>query len=122
MIELQNIRFSYDRASAPVLQDVSFRLDDGQCAAVLGNNGAGKSTLLKCIDRILRPQAGKVLVDGQDVFSLSGNELARRIADDVHDMTFFPQRGCRALGEALEASVKVRIHPGKQNSHFDLPA
>ena len=80
MIELQNIRFSYDRASAPVLQDVSFRLDDGQCAAVLGNNGAGKSTLLKCIDRILRPQAGKVLVDGQDVFSLSGNELARRIA------------------------------------------
>ena len=79
MIELENIGYAYDR-QRPVLEDVCFRLDDGQCAAVLGNNGAGKSTLLKCIDRILRPQSGRVLVDGKDVFSLPAREMAQKVA------------------------------------------
>ena len=79
MIEVKNLSFSYDK-SAPVLREVSFALRDGECAAVLGNNGAGKSTLLKCIDRILRPQSGQVLIDGRDVFALTGNELARQLA------------------------------------------
>ena len=80
MIELRDIRFGYDKNAPPVLQDINFTLRDGQCAAVLGNNGAGKSTLLKCIDRILRPQSGQVLVDGKDVFTLSGKEMARQVA------------------------------------------
>ena len=80
MIELKNIGFRYDKDAEPVLRDVSFSLSDGQCASVLGNNGAGKSTLLKCIDRILRPEAGQVLIDGQDVFLLSANEMARQVA------------------------------------------
>ena len=80
MIELKNIGFAYDKNAAPVLRDVSFSLADGQCASVLGNNGAGKSTLLKCIDRILRPQSGQVLINGQDVFTLSANEMARQVA------------------------------------------
>ena len=80
MIELKNIGFAYDKNASPVLRDVSFALPDGQCAAVLGNNGAGKSTLLKCIDRILRPQSGQVLIDGQDVFTLTANDMARQVA------------------------------------------
>lgn len=80
MIELRNIGFSYARDAEPVLRDVSFKLEDGHCAAILGNNGAGKSTLLKCIDRILKPQTGSVLIDGQDVFGLSNLEMARKVA------------------------------------------
>lgn len=80
MIELRDIAFSYPGTAAPALRGIGFQLSDGQCAAVLGNNGAGKSTLLKCIDRILRPQAGQVLIDGEDVFTLSGGEMARRVA------------------------------------------
>ena len=79
MIELDRIGYFYEKET-PVLEDVCFSLEDGQCAAVLGNNGAGKSTLLKCIDRILRPQSGRVLVDGRDVFALSAQELARNVA------------------------------------------
>ena len=80
MIELENICYRYERDARTVLQDVSFSLDNGQCGAVLGVNGAGKSTLLKCIDRILTPQSGRVLVDGKDVSALSGHELAREVA------------------------------------------
>ena len=63
MIEVKNLGFAYEKGGEPVLRDVSFSLPDGLCAAVLGNNGAGKSTLLKCIDRILRPQTGQVLIE-----------------------------------------------------------
>lgn len=80
MIELKDIGFAYEKNAEPVLRDVSFTLSDGQCASVLGNNGAGKSTLLKCIDRILHPQTGLVRIDGQDVFSLSAGDMARKVA------------------------------------------
>ena len=69
MIELRDLSFAYGRSMPPVLRNISFRLEDGRVGAILGKNGAGKSTLLKCIDRILRPQSGSVLVDGKDVFS-----------------------------------------------------
>lgn len=80
MVDIKNIRFSYGKNGKKILDDVSFHMEDGQCTAILGINGAGKSTLIKCIDRILRPQGGCVLVDGKDVFSMSGNEMARNIA------------------------------------------
>lgn len=79
MIDVRGISFSYDR-DRNILDSVSFRLENGSVAAVLGNNGAGKSTLLKCIDRILRPREGTVLIDGEDIFALSGSEMARRVA------------------------------------------
>lgn len=80
MVNVQNITFSYGRGCPNTLDHVSFQLEDGQCMAILGNNGAGKSTLLKCIDRIHRPKEGSVLVDGEDVFRMSGSEMAQKIA------------------------------------------
>lgn len=80
MVDIKNIRFAYGKGGSNILNDISFHMDDGQCTAILGVNGAGKSTLLKCIDRILRPQGGSVLVDGKDVFSMGSGEMARNIA------------------------------------------
>ena len=80
MVNVRNICFSYGKNTRPVLDGVSFDLDNGQCMAILGVNGAGKSTLLKCLDRILTPRRGAVLVDGRDVYAMQGNEMARHIA------------------------------------------
>ena len=80
MVNVNNIRFAYSKTSEPILRDISFSLEDGQCMAILGVNGAGKSTLLKCIDRILQPQNGTVYIDGKDVFAMRGNETAQNIA------------------------------------------
>ena len=44
MIQVENLSFSY--GSHPILRNVSFFLEQGECVAVLGNNGAGKSTLV----------------------------------------------------------------------------
>lgn len=80
MVEVKSISFSYAKNARNILDGVSFDVPDGVCTAVLGNNGAGKSTLLKCIDRIIRPSSGSVVVDGKDVFAMSGNEMAQNVA------------------------------------------
>lgn len=80
MVNVKNISFAYSKNSKLILDNVSFDMEDGLCTAILGTNGAGKSTLLKCIDRILQPQEGSVLVDGKNVFSMRSNEMAQNIA------------------------------------------
>lgn len=85
MIEVEDITFSYSRGSKTVLDNVSFEVEPNRCVAVLGTNGAGKSTLLKCMNRILEPSTGRVLLDGVDLHSMTRTEMARNIA-------FVPQR------------------------------
>lgn len=58
------------------LSDVNIRVYKGEFAGIMGPSGAGKSTLLNLISTIDRPTEGSVLIDGQDVFSMSNNQLA----------------------------------------------
>lgn len=78
MIEIKNISYAYGKN--PILFNVSFTAEAGQCVGILGNNGAGKSTLITCINRILTPAGGDVLIDGKSVRDMSRGELARTIA------------------------------------------
>ena len=55
--------------------DVSFDVNEGEILVVMGLSGSGKSTLVRCINRLIEPTAGKVIVDGQDVTSLSVKAL-----------------------------------------------
>lgn len=77
ILSVQGIQFQYPGRS--VLQNISFEVKKGEFLAVLGTNGTGKTTLLKCINRILKPAAGTVLVGSDSVASLSRNALARKI-------------------------------------------
>ncbi|GAB6906533.1 conserved hypothetical protein [Desulfosarcina cetonica] len=77
ILSVANLNFAYN--SHPVLDGVTFSLEKGQLLAILGVNGAGKSTLLKCLNRILRPQAGTILLAGEDLLGLSQNAIARRM-------------------------------------------
>lgn len=77
ILKVNDLEFEYP--SRPVIKDIQFTISQGDFLAVLGVNGAGKSTLLKCINRILKPQSGTVLIGGDDAFDLSRRELAKRI-------------------------------------------
>jgi iron complex transport system ATP-binding protein len=77
MLSVAGVHFQYP--SRPVLRGVSFELPAGQILGVLGVNGAGKSTLLKCLNKILRPEKGNVLLGGEDLLKMSGNEVARML-------------------------------------------
>ena len=77
ILNVDNIRFSYN--SHPVIENVSFSLERGRLLAILGVNGAGKSTLLKCLNRVLRPQSGSILLGEENLHRLSQNAIARRM-------------------------------------------
>jgi iron complex transport system ATP-binding protein len=63
-----------------VLNHVSLEVVPGQVTALFGPNGCGKSTLLRCMNGSLRPQTGRVLLDGQPIAGLMHRQIARRIA------------------------------------------
>src|SRR5262245_50826097 len=77
-LALEGVTVGYGRA--PVLRDVSLSVARGERVALLGPNGAGKTTLLRAAGGSLRPDAGRVLVEGKDLAGMSAREAARRIS------------------------------------------
>lgn len=67
MLRLENISFRYLRGNAPVIDGVDLTLSPGHIYGLLGRNGAGKSTLLYIMSGLLRPDGGRVSLDGDDV-------------------------------------------------------
>ena len=78
MIDVRQLQFAY--GDAPVLRDVSFQVEEGQFAALLGANGAGKSTLFKCMLGLLTGYEGDICIDGRNVRDMTRRELAGQIA------------------------------------------
>jgi phosphonate transport system ATP-binding protein len=64
----------------PVLREVSLSFSASEVVAIIGPSGTGKSTLIRCVNRLVEPSAGRILLDGQDLVKLSGSALrgARR--------------------------------------------
>ena len=79
MLELKNISYSAetDNAKKEILKNVNLKIDD-RFVAITGPNGGGKSTLAKVIAGIITPTSGQILLDGEDITSLSITERAQK--------------------------------------------
>ena len=78
MIEFRNVYASYS-PELPILQDVSFIIEDGEFVAFVGTNGAGKSTTMRLVNGLIKPDAGEVLLDGVRTTDLKTSEIARKV-------------------------------------------
>lgn len=76
MLELQNIQYDVED-NKEILKDINLKIED-RFVAVTGPNGGGKSTLAKIIAGIVKPTAGKILLDGEDITEASITERARK--------------------------------------------
>ncbi len=79
MIKLQisGLTFSYN--SAPILDDICMEVAPAKLLSIVGPNGTGKSTLLKCIDRVLTPQRGSILLDRKEIMKMDRMEIAKQV-------------------------------------------
>ena len=75
ILKVEHLSKTYGTGEAKVeaLKDACFSLQKGEFAAVVGESGSGKSTLLNCVGGLDTPTAGKVLLDGQDLFAMKEN-------------------------------------------------
>jgi len=73
MIVFDQVSFSYNQKS--VLKDLSFSIDFAERVAVLGGSGDGKTTILKLILGLIRPDSGRIVIDGDDITVKSEAEL-----------------------------------------------
>jgi phospholipid/cholesterol/gamma-HCH transport system ATP-binding protein len=110
LIELDRVSKSY---AAPVLREVSLRVPEGCLYGLIGPGASGKSVLLKTVAGLIRPEAGRVLVEGHDLFAMPDVELQRfrlrfgmlfqnnALFDHmtVADNIAFPLRRMTSLGE-----------------------
>ncbi len=79
---------SYDGIHA--VREVSLEVGRGEFVALVGASGSGKSTLLKCINRLVEPTSGRVLLDGEDVLTGPPAPLRRRIGYVFQGIGLFP--------------------------------
>lgn len=73
----KNMSFSY--ASVPVLEHVCLDLSQAQFISIIGPNGVGKSTLIHCVNKILSPTLGSVLLDGKSIKNYHQKEVAQHV-------------------------------------------
>ncbi len=99
ILSVEGVTFRYN--GRKILHDVKFHVPRHEILAILGPNGVGKTTLLRCINTLLRPEAGTVMVEKQDLLSLRREEIARLIA-------YVPQRGETGPVTAFDAILLGR--------------
>jgi iron complex transport system ATP-binding protein len=78
MLEVQDLHFNYDKT--PILQGVSFEVEEGELCGLFGPNGCGKTTLFKCCLNFLKFHKGSVVMDGRDIKNLRVENLAKIVA------------------------------------------
>lgn len=117
-IKFDHVDFRYGRA-VPVLRDVSFRINAGETAILVGESGAGKSTIASLLLRFYDPTGGAVRIDGSDIRDLTLTSLRQQIAIILQDTVLFNStiRENIAYGK-LDASDEEIIAAAKQaNAH-----
>jgi len=87
-VRFEDVRFAYD-ADRPILKGLSFDVPAGKTVAIVGPSGAGKSTISRLLFRLYDVSGGRILIDGQDVRSVTQNSLRAAIGMVPQDTVLF---------------------------------
>ena len=87
-IEFDRVNFSY-QPDYPILRDVSFRIEPGQVAALVGPTGAGKTTIISLIPRFYDPTSGVVRIDGADIRRFRMQSLRQQMSFVLQETLLF---------------------------------
>ena len=116
--EFRKVSFAYPGSTANVLRDISFRLDAGECVALVGENGTGKTTLAKLLARLYDPTEGVILLDGVDLRDYNVDDLRREIGVIFQDYMRYdmPVHENIGLGRIEQVSSRQRIQAAARKS------
>ncbi|MBF9016520.1 MULTISPECIES: ABC transporter ATP-binding protein [unclassified Oceanispirochaeta] len=120
-IIVEDLHFSYP--GKDVLKGIDLCLEETEIMCIIGPNGSGKSTLVKCIEDLLKPQQGRILLGGTDSRKLSSLDIARiigyvpQISKQIFSTTVFdavlmgrkPHSSWRSSSEDIDVVIEILI-------------
>jgi iron complex transport system ATP-binding protein len=102
LMNVESMSFSYGQTE--IFKDVDFELDEPNLTCIIGPNGVGKTTLARCVNRLLRPKKGKVVLTGTDINDMTLKELATH-------MGFVPNTSGDTFPMSVVDTVLMGRHP-----------
>lgn len=107
-IEFEHVSFSYKGGSS-IIDDLSFRIEEGMKIAFVGHNGAGKSTIIKLLLRLYDPSSGRILVNGIDIREYNLQKYRKLFACAFQDYKIMPGtiRYNVLMGKDLDDQVAI---------------
>lgn len=79
IIDINHLTFGYD-SDCTILHDIDLHLKGEGLICIIGPNGVGKSTLVRCVNGLLKPDSGNVMIDGRDLSDMTAAEIAEIIS------------------------------------------
>ena len=67
ILEVRSLKKTYRGSEVPAISDIDFSVDVGETIGIIGPSGAGKSTLLRCINRLVNPNEGQIIIEGEEI-------------------------------------------------------
>jgi energy-coupling factor transporter ATP-binding protein EcfA2 len=78
LIYFQGVNFSYPNGTI-ALKEINLKINKGETMAIMGQNGAGKTTLIRMLNGLLRPNSGRVLIEGKDIIASTIGSLSKKV-------------------------------------------
>lgn len=117
-VAFEDVAFSYDEDRA-ILHSLSFEVPPDGTLAIVGPSGAGKSTLARLLFRFYDPQAGRILIDGQDIASVTQNSLRGAIGIVPQDSVLFNDTIGYNIGYGREGASQTEIEDAARGAALD---
>lgn len=120
VIEVQHLKkyFSTPRGMLHAVDDVSFTIEAGKTLGVVGESGCGKSTLGRTIIHLHEPSDGKVLLDGQDITGIKGNDLKR--AREKMQIIFQDPYSSLDTRKTIESTIREPLKVARKYSKKEI--
>jgi osmoprotectant transport system ATP-binding protein len=90
MIALEGVSKIYPKQSKPAVTELNLQVPAGAIVTLIGPSGCGKTTILKMMNRLIEPTTGRILLAGEDVTDVNGDQLRRRIGYVIQQVGLFP--------------------------------
>ena len=116
-VEFQNVSFAY--GADPELENISFKVKQGQTVAIVGQTGAGKTSLVKLINRTYDTTQGRVLIDGVDVRDWNLASLRSQISMIEQDIFLFSRSVSDNLAFGKPGATRSEIEAAAKSAQAD---
>lgn len=117
-VEFEHVRFGYD-SNEPVIKDLSLDVQPGQTVAIVGPTGAGKSTIVNLLMRFYEIDDGAILLDGEDIRTMSRHDLRGHLGMVLQDTWLFNGTIRENIAYGVDSATDEQVEQVAQAAHVD---